>query len=115
MALSCSKKLSSLLRGVTSKHDVIFVVWIALILLEQKKTWISLKSMGNLCGVVMPSEDTKMLELNQYWKSDKTPSIIYVDLVFFIKKVDGCKNNPTKLYTTKIGRYSLPTIWAFVV
>ena len=28
----------------------------------------------------MPSEDTKILEFNQYRKSDKTPSIIYVDL-----------------------------------
>ena len=71
--------------------------------------------MGNICGVVMPSEGTNMLELNQYWKSDKMPSIIYVDLVFFFKKVDGCKNNLTKLYTTKIGELSLPTIWTFVV
>ena len=41
----------------------------------------------------MSSEDTKMLEIKQYWKSDKTPSIIYADLEFFIKK-NGCKNNP---------------------
>ena len=31
--------------------------------------------MNNFCGVVMPSEGTKILEFNQYPKSDKTPSI----------------------------------------
>ena len=31
-------------------------------------------------GVVMPSEDTKVLEVKQCQKSDKTPSIIYVSL-----------------------------------
>ena len=28
----------------------------------------------------MPSEDTKVLEFNQYQKSDKAPFIIYADL-----------------------------------
>ena len=28
----------------------------------------------------MPSEDTKVLEFNQYRKSDKAPFIIYADL-----------------------------------
>ena len=28
----------------------------------------------------------KKLKFNQYWKSDKTPSIIYVDVESFIKK-----------------------------
>ena len=32
------------------------------------------------CGVVMPSEDTKILEFNQYQKADKTLFIIYADL-----------------------------------
>ena len=36
----------------------------------------------------MSSEDTKTLKVNQYWKSDKVPSIIYADLEFLIKKVD---------------------------
>ena len=37
----------------------------------------------------MPFEDTKILELNQYQKSDKTPSISYVDLECIIEKSDG--------------------------
>ena len=42
----------------------------------------------------MPSEDTKILEFNQYQKSDKAPCIIYVDLEYLMEKIDGCKNNP---------------------
>ena len=41
----------------------------------------------------MPSENTKILEFNQYHKSDKTPFIIYADLQCIIEKIDGCKNN----------------------
>ena len=42
----------------------------------------------------MPSEDTKILELNQYRKSYKAPFVIYADLECVIEKIDGCKNNP---------------------
>ena len=34
----------------------------------------------DFCSVIMPSKDTKILELNQYQKSDKAPFIIYADL-----------------------------------
>ena len=41
----------------------------------------------------MPSEDTKILEFNQYQKSGKAQFIIYADLECFIEKTGGCKNN----------------------
>ena len=34
----------------------------------------------NFCDVVMPSEDTKVLEFSQYQMFDKTQSISYADL-----------------------------------
>ena len=37
----------------------------------------------------MPSEDTKIIEFNQYQKSDKAPFIIYADLESIIEKIDG--------------------------
>ena len=66
----------------------------------------------------MSSEDTKIFEFNQFWKSDKTPSIIYADLKSLIKKVYGCKNNPEKLSTIKVGKhipcgYAMPRMWTF--
>ena len=56
----------------------------------------------DFCNVIMPSEDTKILEFNQYQKSDKVPFIIYLDLKYIIEKIDGCENNPEKSSTTKI-------------
>ena len=35
----------------------------------------------------MPSEDTKMLEFNQYQKFDKVPLIIYADLECIVEKI----------------------------
>ena len=87
MLYSYTKKIA-LLKGITSKHKADFY---CLNCLHSFRT----KSNSNLkkgtlkqifCGVVMPSKDTKLLEFNQYWKSDKMPSIIYADLVSLIKK-----------------------------
>ena len=39
----------------------------------------------------MPSEETKILQFNQYQKSDKAPFIIYADLGCFIEKIEGCE------------------------
>ena len=43
----------------------------------------------DFCDVVIPSEDTKILEFYQYQKSDKTPFIIYANLESLTEKVDG--------------------------
>ena len=63
----------------------------------------------------MPFEDTKILEFNQYLKSDKKSYILYADLQSLIKRIDGCKNNSEISSTTKIsdhtsGRYSASRI-----
>ena len=51
-------------------------------------------------------------------KSDKIPYIIFADLEFLIKKIDGCGNNPEKSSATNKGvhvpcRYSMSAIWIF--
>ena len=48
----------------------------------------------------MPSEDTEILEFNQYQKSDIVPFIFCVDLECIIEKIDGCKYNPENSSTT---------------
>ena len=53
----------------------------------------------------MPSEDTKVLEFNQYLKSDEAPFFIYSDLQCIIWKIDECKNNPEKLSTAKVSKH----------
>ena len=59
----------------------------------------------------------RILEFNQYIKSDKMPYIIYADIEYFIRKIDGCANSPENSSTTKMGqhipcRYSMLTILA---
>ena len=47
----------------------------------------------NFCNIIMSSEDIKILEFNQYQKSDKVSFIIYADLECITEKGNGCKNN----------------------
>ena len=49
----------------------------------------------------MPSENTKILEFNQYLKSDKAPFIMSADLECIIEKIDGCKNNSENSFIAK--------------
>ena len=48
----------------------------------------------NFCNVIILSEDTKILELNQYQKCYKALFIIYAGLECVLEKTDGCKHNP---------------------
>ena len=66
----------------------------------------------------MPIKDTKILEFNQYLKSDKMSYITYADVDNLFKKIDGFKSKPEKSSTSKIGEntpcgYSVSTTWAF--
>ena len=53
----------------------------------------------------MPSKGSKILEFNQYQKSDKAAFVIYVDLEYTIEKVDGFKNYPENLSATKASKH----------
>ena len=97
---------------------MIFIVWIVLILLEQKSSHKKVCQNKYFCIVVIPSKETKIFRVDQYEKPDKTPYIVYVDLESLIKKVDGCKTKLQKSSTTKVGEhipcgYSMCTIWTF--
>ena len=61
---------------------VIFTVWIAFILWQQKTLQSHKRVCENkdFCNIIMPPEDTKILQFNQCQKSDKPPFIIYGDL-----------------------------------
>ena len=55
----------------------------------------------------MLSEDTKILEFNQYKKSDKARFIIYADLECIIEMTDRYKNNPENSSRTKASEHIL--------
>ena len=54
---------------------------------------------------MMPSEDTKILDFNQFQISDKASLIIYAYLECLKEKNDWCKNNLENLSTTKVGEH----------
>ena len=108
MALSCNKKLSALLKGITSKHhdDLSCLNYFHSFRTEYKlKLHKKVCENKDFCNMIMPSEDTKILELNQYQKSDTAPFIIYAYLECLLEKIYGCKNNPKKSFTTKVSEH----------
>ena len=121
MALSCSKELAALLHGITSKHKGDFYCMNCLHSFRTKnklKCYEKVCKNKYFCGIVISLERDKILEFNQYMKSDKMPYIIYADIESLIRKIDGCANNPEKSSKTKIGQhipclYSKSTICGF--
>ena len=66
----------------------------------------------------MPSENTKILEFDQYRKSDKAAFITHADLECILEKIDGCKNNPENSSKTNVNKhipsgFSMSTILSF--
>ena len=62
------------------------------ILVQQKTNFNLIKKVcenKEFYTIIMPSEDTIILEFNRYQKSDKSPCIIYADLECIIEKIDG--------------------------
>ena len=115
------KKVSVLLRGITSKHHGDFHCLNCLhFFATEKKLELHKKVCKNkgFFNVLIPSEDTEILEFNQYQKSDKAPLIIYADLECIIGKIDGCENNTENSSTTKVSQhipsgFSMSTISSF--
>ena len=90
------KKLLALLRQITSKSNGNFYCQNCCQPFRTKNKLESHKKAyknQNFRNLIMVSEDYKMLEFNQYRKSDKVPFVIYADLESIIEKTDGCKNN----------------------
>ena len=108
MVLSCSKKLPALLKGIISKHYGDFYCLNCLHSFATRNKCESHKKVcenKDLVNVVISSEDTEMLEFNQYQKFDKVSFITYADLECLIKKKDQFKNNPENSFKTKAGKH----------
>ena len=114
-------KLSALLRRITFKHHGNFYCLNCFHYFateNKRESHEKVRENKDFCNIVMPSEGTKMLEFNQYQKSHKAPFIIYTDSECLLETIDGCKNNPENLFTTKVGEhipsgFSMPTISSF--
>ena len=121
MALSCCKKLSALLRGITSN---LYGDFYCLNCFHSFRTKNKLEFYRRICEnkdfceIIIPSEDTKILEFNQFQKSDKVAFIVYVNLECLIEKIDECKNKSEDSSTTNVNEqipsgFSISTISLF--
>ena len=66
----------------------------------------------------MTSENTMILEFNQYQKPFKELFVAFVDLECLMEKINGCKNNPETSFPAIIGKhipsgFSMSTILSF--
>ena len=105
------KKLSALLRGTTFKyHGDFYCLNCFHSFAKENKLQLHKRVCKNkdFCNIIMPSEYTKILEFNQYQKSDKAPFIIYADIERILEKIDECKTNPEILSTTKVSKHIPP-------
>ena len=104
MALSCSKKTISIVKRNNIKNNSDFY---CLNCLHSFRTKAKLESDTEFCKVKILSADTKILEFNQYQKSDEKPFIIYAKLECLREKIDECKSNPENSSTIKVGEHTL--------
>ena len=63
----------------------------------------------------MPSKDTKILEPNQYQKSDKVPFNYLGNLHYIIEKINWCKNNSENSSTTKVSKHIVSGFSMFTI
>ena len=104
MALSCSKKLTSLFslfRGITSNHYGDFY---CLNCFHSYRTLNKLERHERICNnhdycrIDMPKENAKIKYLPGE-KSLKAPFIVYADLECLLEKVQSCQNHLENSYT----------------
>ena len=111
MVLSCSKKLSALLKGITPKHKGYFYCLNYLHCFRTKNK-LELRKIvcenRDFCNVFFVPLRTKILEFNQYQKSYKPPFIIYADPECIIEKIVRCKNDPKISSATKANEHIPP-------
>ena len=93
------KNVSTLFRGITSKHDGDFY---CLNCFNSYTTKNKLKKHKKVCEnhdyccIEVPNEDNKILKYNHGEKSMKASFIIYADLECLLDKMNTCHNNPEK-------------------
>ena len=103
------KKLSRLLRGITSKHKEDFY---CLNCFHSYRTENKLEAHKKICEnhdychVEMPTKNNNIIKYNNGEKSTKLQFVIYADLECLLEKMSTCINNPNESSTTKINKHT---------
>ena len=109
MALSCCKKLSALIRGITPKHEGGFSClncFYSYSTENKFKKHFDVCKNHHYCYVEIPEEDKKNIKMQPWGKVNETMIIyllfiIYVHLERLLEKISTCHNNLEKSSTTK--------------
>ena len=103
------KKLSGLLRGITSNHKEDFYCSNCFCAYSTKN---KLEEHKKICennkyfNVEMPTKDNNTIKYNQGEKSITLPFVIYADLECLLEKISTCQNNPNESSTTEINKHA---------
>ena len=103
------KKLSGLLRGVTSNYNGDFYCLNCFHSYSTKNKLEAHKKIcenHDYCHVEMPTKDNNTIKYNQGEKSIKLPFAIYADLECLLEKMSTCINNPNESSTTKVNKHT---------
>ena len=100
------KRLSGLLRGVTSNNNSDFYCLNCFCSYRIKnKLDLHKKGCENCCQVEMPNKDNNTIEFNQK-DYGKAPFVTYADLECLLEKISTCHNNPEESSTTEINKHT---------
>ena len=102
------KNLSGLLKGITSNHVGDFYCLNCFCAYSTKNKLEKHKKIcknHDYCHVEMRTKDNNIIKYNHGEKSIKMPFTIYVDLECLLEKMDTCKNDRNKSFTTKINKH----------
>ena len=103
------KKISGLLRGITSNHTEdfyclnCFCAYFTRNKLEEHK---KICENNKYFNVEMPTKDNNTIKYNQGEKSIKLPFVIYADLECLLEKISTCQNNLNESSATEINKYT---------
>ena len=103
------KKLSGLLREITSNHKEDFYCLNCFCAHSTKNKLEEHKKIcenNKYCNVETPTKDNNTIKYNQGEKSIKLPFLIYADLECFLEKKGTCQNNPNESSTTEINKHT---------
>ena len=98
------KRISGLLRGITSGHsgDFYCLNYFHSYTTENKlKKHEEICINHDFCFLKMPNEDNKILATTPGKNSLKAPFIICADIECLLQKISTCQNNREKSYTVK--------------
>ena len=102
------KKLSGLLRGITSNHKEDFYCLNCFCAYSTKNKLEEHKKIcenNKYCYVEMPTKDNNAIKYSQGENSIKLPFVIYADLECLLEKISTCQNNPNES-STEINKHT---------